>query len=78
MFLKTIQEERDCYLSKSGYQYSLQCRRILGGQKLLVYARTVEAAIFDFMTEEDWGEFRVNIRVAPFLPLFWSFKMALP
>ena len=78
MFLKTIQEEHDCCLSKSGYQYSLQCRRILGGRKRLVYVRTVEAVIFDFMTEEDWEEFRVSIRVAPFPPLFWSFKMALP
>ena len=31
-------------------------RRILGGRKLLVYVRTVEAAILDFMAEEDWGE----------------------
>ena len=64
MFLKPIQEERDCYLKASITNYSLQCRRIWGGRKLLVYVRTVEAAIFDFMTEEDWGEFRVNIRVA--------------
>ena len=34
----------------------LHCWRILGGQKLLVYARIVVTAIFDFMTEEDWGE----------------------
>ena len=34
----------------------LQCWRILGEQKLLVYARIVVTAIFDFMTEEDWGE----------------------
>ena len=34
---------------------SLQCRRILVGRKL-VYVRIVVAAIFDFMTEEDWGE----------------------
>ena len=33
---------------------SLQCRRILGG-KNLVHVRIVVAAIFDFMTEEDWG-----------------------
>ena len=32
---------------------SLQCRRILGGRKLLVYVRTVVTAIFDVMTEED-------------------------
>ena len=34
---------------------SLQCRRILGGRKLLVYVRTVVTAIF-IMTEEDSGE----------------------
>ena len=34
----------------------LQCRRILGGRKLLVYVRIVVTAIFDFMTAEDWGE----------------------
>ena len=34
---------------------SLQCRRILGGGKLLVYVRTVVTAIF-VMTEEDSGE----------------------
>ena len=34
---------------------SLQCRCILGRQKLLVYVQiiVVVAAIFDFMTEED-------------------------
>ena len=31
-------------------------RLILGGRKLLVYVRTVEVAILDFMTEEDWAE----------------------
>ena len=31
---------------------SLQCRRILGGRKLLVHVRTVVTAIF-VMTEED-------------------------
>ena len=35
---------------------SLHCRRILGGRKLLVYGRIVVAAIFDFKTEEAWGE----------------------
>ena len=34
----------------------LQCRRILGGRKLLLYVRIVVTAIFDFMTEEDWEE----------------------
>ena len=33
--------------------FSVQCRRILGGRKLLVYVRTVVIAIFDVMTEED-------------------------
>ena len=33
-------------------KYSLQCRRILGGRKLLVYVRTVVNAIF-VMAEED-------------------------
>ena len=32
---------------------SLQCRRILGGRKLVVYVRIIVTAIFDFMTEED-------------------------
>ena len=31
----------------------LQCRRILGGRKLLVYVCTVVTAIFDVMSEED-------------------------
>ena len=34
---------------------SLHCRRILGGRNL-VRVRIVVAAIFDFMTVEDWGE----------------------
>ena len=38
---------------------SLQCRRILGGRKLLVYVRTVVTAIF-VMTEEDSGESKNN------------------
>ena len=29
------------------FELSLQCRRILGGRKLLVYVRTVVTAIFD-------------------------------
>ena len=32
---------------------SLQCRRIFGGRKLLVYVRIVVTTIFDFMMEED-------------------------
>ena len=34
---------------------SLQCRLILGGRNL-VRVRIVVAAIFDFMSVEDWGE----------------------
>ena len=36
---------------------SLQCGRVLGGPKL-VHVRIVVAAVFDFMTEEDWGELK--------------------
>ena len=32
---------------------SLQCRRILGGRKLVVCVRIAVTAIFDFMTEEE-------------------------
>ena len=32
---------------------SLQCRRILGGRKLLVYVGIFVTTIFDFTTEED-------------------------
>ena len=35
---------------------SLQCRRILGGRNLDRVRDIVVAAIFDFMTVEDWGE----------------------
>ena len=35
---------------------SLQCRRILGGRNLVRVRYDVVAAIFDFMTVEDWGE----------------------
>ena len=28
----------------------------MGGRQLPVYVHTVEAAIFDFITEEEWGE----------------------
>ena len=35
---------------------SLQCRRILGGRNLVCVRNIVVAAIFDFMTVEDWGE----------------------
>jgi len=37
---------------------SLQCRRILGGRNLVRVRNIVVAAIFDFMTVEDWGEYR--------------------
>ena len=35
----------------------LQCRRILGGRKL-VHIRIVIGAIFHFMVEEDYGEYK--------------------
>ena len=35
---------------------SLQYRRILGGRNLARVRNIVVAAIFDFMTVEDWGE----------------------
>ena len=35
---------------------SLHCRRILGGRNLVRLRNVVVAAIFDFMTVEDWGE----------------------
>ena len=35
---------------------SLQCRRSLGGRNLVRVHNVVVAAIFDFMTVEDWGE----------------------
>ena len=35
---------------------SLQCRRILGWRNLVRVRNIVVAAIFDFMTVEDWGE----------------------
>lgn len=38
------------------YTHSLQAYCGVGGRKLLVYVRSVVAAIFDFKREEDWGE----------------------
>ena len=35
---------------------SLQYRHILGGRNLVRVRNIVVAAIFDFMTVEDWGE----------------------
>ena len=35
---------------------SLQYRRILGGRNLGRVRNIVVAAVFDFMTVEDWGE----------------------
>ena len=35
---------------------SLQCRRILGGRNIVRVRIVIVAAIFDFMTVEDWGE----------------------
>ena len=43
-------------LLKMRPRYSLQCRRILGGRNLDRVRDIVVAAIFDFMTVEDWGE----------------------
>ena len=37
---------------------SLQCRRILGGRNLFRVRNIVVAGIFDFMTVEDWGEYK--------------------
>ena len=37
-------------------EISLQCRRIYGGQNLVRIRNVVVAAIFDFLTVEDWGE----------------------
>ena len=37
-------------------QTSLQCKRILGARNLVRVRNIVVAAIFDFMTMEDWGE----------------------
>ena len=39
-----------------GVATSLQCRRILSGRNLVRVRNIVVAAIFDFMTVEDWGE----------------------
>ena len=39
-------------LDQSKVNSSLQCRRILGGRNIV----RVVAAIFDFITVEDWGE----------------------
>ena len=36
--------------------HSLQCRRILGGRNLVRVRNVVVAAMFDFMTVEDWVE----------------------
>ena len=43
-------------LSPSPLQTSLQCKRILGARNLVRVRNIVVAAIFDFMTVEDWGE----------------------
>ena len=42
---------------------SLQCRRILGRRNLVRVRNIVVAAIFDFMTVEDWGESELKIIV---------------
>ena len=51
--LTCIAQKCLCFSSLS----SLQCRRILGGRKL-VHVRIIVAAIFDFMTEVDWEEYK--------------------
>ena len=43
-------------LPPSPLQTSLQCKRILGARNLVRVRNIVVAAIFDFMTMEDWGE----------------------
>ena len=48
--------DRSHGLYDSSFDTSLQCRRILGGRNLVRVRNIVVAAIFDFMTEEDWGE----------------------
>ena len=53
-----VNEKTSLYVFNMCVSYktlSLQCRRILGGRKLLVYVRTVVTVIF-VMTEEDKGE----------------------
>ena len=50
-----------CIVSRTQFnarpaKHSLQCRRILGGRNLVRVRNIVVAAIFDFMTVEDWGE----------------------
>ena len=50
-----VNEKTSLYVFNMCVSYktlSLQCRRIFGGRKLLVYVRTVVTAIFDVMTEE--------------------------
>ena len=50
-----------CIVSRTQFnarpaKHSLQCRRILGGRNLVRVRNIVVAAIFDFMTVENWGE----------------------
>ena len=42
--------------SKPNILYSLQCRRILGGRSLVRVRNIIVAAIFDFLSVEDWGK----------------------
>ena len=39
---------------------SLQCRRIFGGRNIVRVRNIVIAAIFDFKTVEDWGEWKYS------------------
>ena len=43
-------------LQESFLWHSLQCRRVLGGRNLVRVRNVVVAAMFDFMTVEDWVE----------------------
>ena len=47
---------KDLSVDVRGGRNSLQCRRILAGRNLVRVRDIVVAAIFDFMTVEDWGE----------------------
>ena len=55
-FFRNATYERDREREKGHHSFRLQCRRILGGQNLVLVRCVVVAAIFHFMTVEDWGE----------------------
>ena len=59
--LTSFDKDSSAYFSsekKRKEKSSLQCRRILGGRNLVRVRNIVVAAIFDFMTVEDWGEYK--------------------